>query len=163
MLLGWSCFEMLFDPSVFYVVIAAVALVYSVISYILQRKIGNYKRIKEIQQHSKDLSEQMKQANASKDEARMKEVLQKQSAMMPMLSEMMMLQLKPLAFILIIFLAFVFVLDSIDPNRQLHTKIQMFDDGLEAHCDSKASDGAYSACYRLSGENYAMWLYTVDI
>ncbi|HQT44904.1 MAG TPA: EMC3/TMCO1 family protein, partial [Candidatus Micrarchaeota archaeon] len=83
-------------PDNFVYVVTLVAVVYAVISFVIQRKVGNYARIKEIQKLSNDVSKELSEASKSKDQARIDAAMKKQGDVMPLMSEMMMLQMKPL-------------------------------------------------------------------
>jgi uncharacterized membrane protein (DUF106 family) len=81
-------------------VIASIAFAYAIGSNWIVQKIGNPKRIKEIQQESKDLQKEMNDAFKAKDDKRLEEVNQRYSKFMPKMMEMMFLQMKPMLVIL---------------------------------------------------------------
>ncbi len=151
-------------PDNFIIIVTLVAIAYSVVSFVIQRKVGNYQRIKEIQKSSSDISKELSEASKAKDQARIDAAMKKQGDIMPMMSEMMMLQMKPLMVIVVIFVCVIGFLNMIDPNKEFHTKAQMFDDGAAAHCDKAAGDKIYSACIDTeTGKEPAVWMYTVKL
>ncbi|MFA5106147.1 MAG: EMC3/TMCO1 family protein [Candidatus Micrarchaeia archaeon] len=151
-------------PDNFVYVVTFVSVIYALAAFVIQRKVGNYARIKEIQKASNDISKELSEASKAKDQPRIDAAMKKQAEVMPMLSEMMMLQMKPLFVIIIVFICIVGFLGMIDPNRDFHAKAPLFDDGLAAHCDKAAGDGIYSACINVTGgRDNAVWMYTVRL
>lgn len=151
-------------PENFVYVVTFVSVIYALAAFVIQRKVGNYARIKEIQKASNDVSKELSEASKAKDQARIDAAMKKQADVMPMLSEMMMLQMKPLFVIIIVFVVIIGFVGMIDPNREFHLKAQMYDDGLAAHCDKMAGDGVYSACINTTGgKDNSVWLYTVRL
>ncbi len=151
-------------PDNFVYVVTLVAVAYAIISFVIQRKVGNYARIKEIQKLSSDVSKELSEASKSKDQARIDAAMKKQGDIMPLMSEMMMLQMKPLFVIIIVFIFIVGAVNMIDPNRAMHEKVAMFDNGNASNCDAVSYDGIYSACVPVTGgKDNAVWMYTVRL
>ncbi len=80
--------------------IAALAVGYTLLSQFIIMKIGNPKRIKEIQAESTRLSKEMQEAGKSKDEKRLEALNKEYETFMPKLTEMMIIQMKPMIVIL---------------------------------------------------------------
>ncbi|MEM2963572.1 MAG: EMC3/TMCO1 family protein [Candidatus Anstonellales archaeon] len=76
------------------------AFAYSLLSTYITRKFGNYKRIKEIQETFRAISKEINEASKSSDKNRLDEAIARQNAAMPLLWESMVLQIKPLIFLL---------------------------------------------------------------
>ncbi len=84
--------------------IAAIAMAYAATSFIIYQKIGNPKRIKEIQAESSRLSKEMGEAMKSKDDKRIDAINKEYEKFFPKMGEMMMLQFKPMLLILPIYI-----------------------------------------------------------
>ena len=80
--------------------IVALAIGYALLSQFIIAKLGNPKRIKEIQAESTRLSKEMGEATKSKDQVRMDALNKEYSDFMPKLTEMMVIQMKPMIVIL---------------------------------------------------------------
>lgn len=79
--------------------IIAVGLGYTLLSTFIMQKLGNPKKVKEIQEESKTLSKEMQEAVKAKDEKRIEEINKRYEAYLPKMSELMILQMKPLIII----------------------------------------------------------------
>ena len=84
--------------------IAGVSLAYAILSFTIYQKIGNPKRIKEIQTESSRLSKAMSDAMKSKDDKRIDTVNKEYEKFFPQMGEMMMHQFKPMLLILPIYI-----------------------------------------------------------
>ncbi|VVB57056.1 Uncharacterised protein [uncultured archaeon] len=80
--------------------IGALAVGYALLSQFIIAKIGNPKRIKEIQAESTRLSKEMQEAAKSKDERRIEALNKEYEQFMPKITEMMVIQMKPMIVIL---------------------------------------------------------------
>ncbi len=89
--------------------IAAIGVAYALVSTFIYQKIGNPKRIKEIQAESSRLSKEMNAAIKSKDDKKIDSINKEYEKFFPQMGEMMMLQFKPL----IIVLPLIFILTPI--------------------------------------------------
>ncbi len=88
--------------------IVLIGVLYTAISVLLQRKLINPKRMRELQQKSKDITTELNRlvkANAPKEH-----IEAKQKELMPMLSESMRSQMKPMFVILPIFLVMYYLI-----------------------------------------------------
>ncbi len=89
-------------------IVAAVAIAYTALALFLQRKLANPKHMREIQRKMKENSKvlnEMVKGGASKDA-----IMAKQKEVMPLLSESMKGQMKPMFVVLPLFLAFYYAL-----------------------------------------------------
>jgi len=140
----------MFDNTTFALFILGVAVVYAVLSQVLQRKIGNFKRVKEIQDTFKSINDDLNAATKANDKAKVEEVLKRQADSTSMITEMMVLQFKPLILILVVFFATTWALGQLEPYRSDDMTIKLFDNGNTSNCDMKSGDGIYSACFTLA-------------
>jgi uncharacterized membrane protein (DUF106 family) len=83
------------------IILIAIGLAYVAFSTLAQRKVGNPKKMRELQQRMNVLSKELNQlvkANAPKEE-----IAKKQSELMPLMSENMKTSIKPMLVILPVF------------------------------------------------------------
>ncbi|MCL6088868.1 MAG: EMC3/TMCO1 family protein [Candidatus Marsarchaeota archaeon] len=85
-------------------IIFAVGVAYALLSQFIIQKVGNPKRLKEIQAESARLNKQMQEAVKSKDEGRIQRADKEYKDFMPKISEMMFIQMKPMIVVLPILL-----------------------------------------------------------
>ncbi|MGC8567699.1 MAG: EMC3/TMCO1 family protein [Candidatus Micrarchaeia archaeon] len=88
-------------------VLVAFALAYIGITILLQRKLVNTKRLRELQMKSSMLAKELKEM--AKAQASNEELLAKQREMFPIMSETMKAQLKPMLVILPLYLAIAYL------------------------------------------------------
>ena len=89
-------------------IIIAIGLAYIAFSTFAQRKVGNPRRMRELQKRMNDLS---KELNALiKAHAPQEEISKKQSELMPLMSENMKVSIKPMLVILPVFFALYYLL-----------------------------------------------------
>ena len=81
-----------------------LALAYAVLSFYLNKTLGNRKRIKEIQREMNAVQKEFSEAAKTKDEKELKRLEERQKAMSGLMMESMQLQFKPLLVILPLFL-----------------------------------------------------------
>jgi len=153
----------LIAPEFFLAFLTACALVYSIASVLIQRTIGDYKRVKGIQDNMNKLNKDLSEAMKTKDAAKIESAQKKQLESMGDLNTLMMLQMKPLIVILIIFSGTIFLLNSLDPYTADDLKIPMLDNGNAANCDKIAGDGIYSACYSFNNSNFGAWAFAGSV
>ena len=83
------------------IIIIAIGIAYVAFSTFAQRKVGNPKKMRELQQRMNALSKELNQlvkSNATKEE-----IAKKQSELMPLMSENMKTSIKPMLVILPVF------------------------------------------------------------
>lgn len=90
------------------IIVAVIAIAYALVAVVVQRKLSNAKRLREIQaQISKTTKEMNQMVKAKAPEA---EIMAKQKEMMPLLGESMRSSMKPMFVILPMFLIMYYVL-----------------------------------------------------
>ncbi len=88
-----------------------VSLVFSVLAFIINRKIGNRSRVEEIQKQINDYQKELKEASKAKDEKKIKELTERDKELTKNMQEMMWLSLKPGLILLPLFwIAYAFLL-----------------------------------------------------
>jgi hypothetical protein len=143
------------DLGFYAILIALAAFVYSGIARYIQMKLVNKNEMKTMQEESKRLNEEFKKAKESGDKARMDELLKQQMELLPKINKMMLAQLKPMFVIIIVFIAFNYVISYFNPEFGDDTVIQLSDDGK--NCDSVAGDRLFSGCFAVNGTQYGKW------
>jgi len=139
--------------------VAFLALIYAGMAKFIQSKLVNREEVEDIQKESKKLSEELKEAQKSGNQARIDAAMKKQMEFFPKMNKVMIAQFKPMLIILGLFFAFTWLVGHINPAIADDIVIPMSDDG--SGCDAAAGDGTYSACYLLEGTDYGKWTYHV--
>jgi hypothetical protein len=135
----------------FTVLVAVLAIAYACISRYLQNRFIDRSQMEGIQAESKRLSDEMKKAQERKDEARVKELMDEQMAVLSKMNGVMMNQFKPMIIILGIFFILMWGVGVIDPSTKDDIYINMTENG----------HGIYTATYNLSGNpNTGKWVFT---
>gem|GEM_PF-1259330 len=80
--------------------ISAIGIAYSIISIYMTRRFGNRERIKEIQKRVNDITKRQNEAMKRGDEEELKRLEPEQAELPGLLKESMILQFKPLLFLL---------------------------------------------------------------
>jgi uncharacterized membrane protein (DUF106 family) len=137
-----------------------VGIIYALITRFIQNKLVDRKEMKAIQEESKKLSAEMKEAQKSGDKARIDAAMKRQMEFFPKMNKIMFGQFKPMIVIMILFFATTSVLGMFDPSVQDDIVVNMVDDG--SGCDDLANDGTYSYCFKLENQNYGKWTATVS-
>jgi hypothetical protein len=137
----------------FTALVAVLALAYACTSRYLQNKLIDRSQMEAIQTDSKRLSEEMKKAQAAKDDARVKELMDEQMAVLSKMNGVMLSQFKPMIIILGIFFALMWVVGVIDPSTKDDIYINM----------TSIGNGTYMATYNLSDNpNHGKWVFTAQ-
>lgn len=84
------------DATIQTIGICAMALVYVVSYQLITQKVGNPKRVKEINANFKQIQKDLDAAMKSKDDTEIQKIVKRQEAAMPTMFEMMFLMYKPL-------------------------------------------------------------------
>ena len=87
------------DQQIAFYAILVIGVGYSLLSTFIIQKLGNPKKVKAIQEESTQLSKEMSAAVKAKDERRIEEINKRYEAYFPKMSELMILQMKPLIII----------------------------------------------------------------
>jgi len=93
--------------------IAVLAILYAVVSIVIQRKLSNAKRLREIQAHISKVTKEMNQM--MKNKVPDTEIAAKQKEIMPLLGESMKSSMKPMFVMLPMFLVVYYVLIPMIP------------------------------------------------
>jgi hypothetical protein len=141
---------MLFDLSNYWIFLFLLAIVYVAANNFIQNNIGGKGKFKALQTEMREVQKKMTEAAKAR---RDKEYEELSSAYLKQTMELTQLQMK-MAFVLLIpFLLLVtFVFPAFEPGTEDDLRVQLFDDGLAAHCDSAAGDGNYSGCFKLPSD-----------
>lgn len=143
------------DFTLYAAFVTIMAVIYSFAVRELQYRFGNRKETEEFQRKSKELNDQMKEASKRKDQAKIEELMKKQTELLPEMNKIMMGQFKMMIPILIIFFALTWVVSNFDQTIQDDITITLMDNG--AGCDALAGDRVFSACYLPESKNYGAW------
>lgn len=142
-----------------YVILVAIAAVfYALIARIVQNKLVDRKEMKAIQEESKQLSKEFKEAKESGNQARMDAAMKKQMEFFPKMNKVMIGQFKPMIVIIVILFAFNWTISAIDPSVQDDLMLVLTDDGKG--CDTQAADGEFSGCLEMNSTEYGKWVVT---
>jgi uncharacterized membrane protein (DUF106 family) len=90
------------------VLLVTVGLAYVVLSVLIQRKLTNPKRMRELQRRIQEISKEMNEL--TKNKAPQEEVAAKQKELMPLMGENMKASMKPMFALLPVFLLLYYVL-----------------------------------------------------
>ncbi len=89
-------------------ILVALALGYTVLAVVLQRKLSNPKKMRHLQNKSNQLSKELKEM--MKNKASQEDMAKKQKELMPLMSESMKTQMKPMLVVLPLFFLVWYVL-----------------------------------------------------
>lgn len=134
----------------FALLVAVLAVLYSVIARVVQNKFIDRAAMKALQEESKTLQEEYKKASERKDQKRMDEFMKKQTDIFPRMNMLMMGQFKIMFVILGVFLLFNWSIQQLDPSIKDDISLEANDRG--EGCDTLAGDGIFSGCASLSSE-----------
>ncbi|MBI5229144.1 DUF106 domain-containing protein [Candidatus Micrarchaeota archaeon] len=84
-----------------------LALIFSLASFEINRKVGNRKRVKEIQKQMNEMQKELQEATKKKDEALLKRLEAKQTELPKLMMEMFSLQFRPLVVVIPLFFLFI--------------------------------------------------------
>lgn len=107
------------DATIAFFAISFTAIIYSVLSRQIQNRLGDRKRVKQIQDEVNAINKRVKEAMASGDERKQKESEAEQEKLSELLKESMMLQFKPLIVSLPIFFGVSWALRQLFPSFTL--------------------------------------------
>ncbi|MGC8776480.1 MAG: EMC3/TMCO1 family protein [Candidatus Micrarchaeia archaeon] len=96
--------------------IALIAIIYTLLSFFIQRKVANMKKVYEMQEKIKAKSAELKEM--SKNGATNSELMEKQKEIMSLASESMISQMKPMIIILpLFFVVYYWLLPMLFPSH----------------------------------------------
>lgn len=137
---------MLFDLSNYLFFLILIAAVYVSAVTFIQDNVGGKGRFKALQEEMRENQKKMMDASRARREEETQELM---NQYWKMTSELMKLQFMFLIPILAIFIALAAFFPLVEPGMEDDVRLQLFDDGLAAHCDATASDAIHSNCYSL--------------
>lgn len=144
------------DNSLYALIIALLAVVYSLISRKIQYKFGNQKEMEALNKETKELNEEYKKAVARNDKKETERIMQKQMETMGKMWGGVAGQFKTLLPILGMFLLFSWGFGYFDPSIADDIAINLSDNG--GWCDAHAGDGIYTGCYKLGSDHNSVWI-----
>ncbi len=138
---------MFFDLSNYWIFLAFMSVLYVLLNNFLQNNIGGKGRFRALQAEMRETNKKMMDAAKGK---RDKEYDELTKQYMKQTMDLTQLQMK-MAFAILIpfFILITLVFPLFEPGAQDDAHMQLFDDGLAAHCDRAAGDGIYSGCFPL--------------
>lgn len=96
--------------------VALLSVLFGCFSFIVNRKLGNRKRVKQIQEEVNKFNADLKKATQEKDEKKVKKLNGREEELSKLMTEMMMLSFKPLIVVLPLFwIAYAWLLPSLFP------------------------------------------------
>ncbi|NYZ60668.1 DUF106 domain-containing protein [Candidatus Micrarchaeota archaeon] len=96
-------------------IVTILALVYTVVIRIIQMKLINQDKTKELQKRMNDLNKDYLSAMKSNNKSRMDSIQKEQNELMPKFNKLMMGQLKVMGVVIVVFLAFMYPVNTLDP------------------------------------------------
>jgi uncharacterized membrane protein (DUF106 family) len=140
----------------FILIVAVAAIFYALLARVIQAKMINKEAMKAVQEESKRLSAAFKEANEAGNKARADAIMKEQMELFPKMNKVMFSQFKPMIVIIGMLMLFSFAISTFDPTDDDDIVVNLMDNGLD--CDEIASDGVYSSCYEITGDNYGKWI-----
>ncbi len=103
------------NPDNFFWIVTLLAVVYAVLIRIIQSKLMDQEKMKSLQKRMNELNKEQLSALRSSNTKRLEAIQKQQQELMPEFNKMLMGQFKIMGVIIIIFLGFMAVINSIDP------------------------------------------------
>lgn len=144
------------DTSFYALIVALLAIIYSIISRKIQYKFGNQKEMEALNIESRKLNEEYQKATKRNDKQATEAIMKKQMEAMGKMWGGVAGQFKTMVPIIAIFLALTWIVGYFDPTLQDDIMLDLVDNG--AGCDAAAGDSVYTACYRLNGNHNSVWV-----
>lgn len=144
------------DSTFYTIIVALLAVIYSIIVRKIQYKYGNQKEMETLNVESKKLNEEYQKASAKKDKKEMEEIMAKQMALFKKMWGGVFNQFKIMLPILAVFFAFTWGVTYFDPTTKDDVTIDLFDKG--GLCDETTNDGVYSTCYIIEDAKNSVWM-----
>ena len=139
----------------FAALVGFMAVVYAGIAKFVQGKLVDRKEMEDIQAESKRLNEEFKRAQKANDQKRMDKVMAQQMEFLPRMNKVMFKQFRPMFAIIIVFGAFMWMVNEIDPFTKDDFVLNLTDDG--SGCDAIAGDNVFTGCYLLENGTPGKW------
>jgi hypothetical protein len=135
-----------FDFSNYWIFIAALAAIYTIVLTYIQSNIGGKDRLKNLQLEMRQVQMKMSEAAKKKNDRELDELMSKN---WKLTMDLMGVQMQLFVILLGVLFILMQVFPFVEPGLSDDSRMQLFDDGLAAHCDAVANDGIYSSCFTL--------------
>jgi len=139
----------------FAALVGLMAVAYAGIVKFIQGKLVDRKEMEDIQAESKRLNEEFQKAQKANDKKRMDRAMEQQMEFLPRMNKVMFKQFRPMFAIIIVFGAFMWVVNEADPFTKDDIMVNLTDNGGE--CDALAGDGVFTGCYLLENGTDGKW------
>ncbi len=126
----------------FMYVVVLSSLLYILITRFIRKKLIDMDKVKEFQNRMNELNKKFREAVKRNDKEEMERLNKEQMKLMPKMKWVMLEQLKMTFFILIIFFAFMFLLNSIDPLKSDDVVLNF----------TRLNDSAWQTSFEMRGE-----------
>jgi hypothetical protein len=135
---------------------AIIAAIYIAITNFAQGNIGGKNRMRELQLQMKGIQKRMTEAAKNKRDSELDEAI---SENWKLTMDIMKIQMQMFVVLIGALLLLSYSFPLAEPGTQDDIRLQLFDDGLAAHCDATAGDSAFSNCYQLpSNAKKGAWM-----
>lgn len=105
--------------------ISLISAAFAVVAAVINRKLGNRKRLNEIQREMKDYQRELKQATERRDEAALKNLKARETQVMAMTKEMLFLPFKPMIVVLPLFFIALWALGAAFPAFSIQLPVAL--------------------------------------
>jgi len=139
-------FFVYFDFSNYWIFLAAIAVIYTVVLTYVQSNVGGKDRLKNLQLEMRQVQMKMSEAAKKKNDNELNELINRN---WKLTMDLMMVQLQLFVVLLGVLFILMQVFPYVEPGLSDDVKFPLYDDGLASHCDVAAGDGIYSACFAL--------------
>jgi len=130
----------------FFWVIALCGLIYAILSQFIRGKLVDMDRMKVLQKEVNSLNKEYMDAMKKQNDKRMAEIKVKQDKVMPEFNGMMIGQFKVMGVIIIVFMSFMWMLNSIDPHLNDDIIVELVKEG-DVWCGEIPLSGAIGPWY----------------
>ena len=130
----------------FFWIVAICGLIYAVISQYIRSRLMDMDRMKVLQKEVNSLNKEYLDAMKKQDNKRMDSIKAKQDKVMPEFNGMMIGQFKVMGVIIIVFMSFMWMLNTIDPHLEDDTVIELVKEG-DVWCGEIPLSGQFGPWY----------------
>ena len=126
----------------FILIVAGLAIIYALITRFIQFRVGNQKKMKELQKQMNAVNKEYMEAMKSRNEKRMEEISKQQQELMKEFNPLLMGQFKTMAVIIGVFLIFMWGVGALDPNISDDVTVEFADMGSGTWCGDFTASGS---------------------
>ncbi len=130
----------------FFWIVAICGLIYAIISQFIRGKLVDMKRMKVVQKEVNSLNKEYLDAMKKQNDKRMAEIKARQDVVMPEFNGMMVGQFKVMGVIIVVFMSFMWMLNTIDPHLDDDIIVELTREG-DAWCGKIPLSGAAGPWY----------------